>query len=146
MTTFNLHSQSKSIESNLLNDLNEQLNTLDNKSPMYVLLLRRIEHIEYELHRARTMGARTITTHTQTTPHMEAPMQAPTFSNDLVVRKQQYMEYLVGTGDHSVEEVVLMDMRTLRDNVDEYIVTTIAVRTALPNGGTTTHYIVRKAA
>lgn len=146
MCSFNKHSQSKSIELNLLNDLNKQLNNINKSSPMYMLLLQRIEHIEYELHRARIMGARTITTHTHTTPHKEAPMQAPTFSNDLQVRKQQYMEYLVHTGDHTIEEVAAMDMRTLRTHIDTYIPRTITVRTALPNGGVTTHYISKKAA
>jgi hypothetical protein len=146
MCSFNKHSVSKSIESQLLNDLTKQLNSLDNTSPMFKLLVQRIEHIQYELHRARIMGPRTTAIQTHTTPHKEATMQAPTFSNDLQVRKQQYMEYLVHTGDHSVEEVALMDMRTLRTHIDTYIPRTITVHTALPNGGTTTHYIVKKIA
>lgn len=146
MTTFNKHSVSKSIESNLLIELNKQLNTLDNKSPLYMSLLQRIEHIEYELHRAYLMGPRTITVHTHTTTHKEAHMSTPTFSNDLVVRKQQYMEYLVHTGDHSVEEVALMDMRTLRTHIDTYIPRTTTIHTACANGGTYTKHIVHKIA
>lgn len=146
MCSFNKHSQSKSSQELLLCELNKQLNNMDNKSNEFKLLLSRIEHVQYELHRARIMGPRTTTIPMHTTPHKEAPMQTPTFSNDLQVRKQQYMEYLVHTGDHTIEEVAAMDMRTLRTHIDTYIPRTITVHTALPNGGTTTHYIVKKIA
>jgi hypothetical protein len=148
MCSFNKHSLSKSSQELLLCDLTKQLNNMDNTSPMFKSLVQRIEHIQYELHRARIMGPRTTTTTTtmHTTPHKEATMHIPTFSNNLEDRKQQYMEFLVHTGDHTVEEVAAMDMRTLRTHVDTYIPRTITVRTALPNGGTTTHYIVKKIA
>jgi len=146
MTAFNKISVSKSIESNLLNVLRNELSNTLCTSPMYIPLLQRIESIEYSMHRARIVPTHTPVVHAHNNVSKEAHMTTPTFSNDLVVRKQQYMEYLVHTGDHTPEEVADMDMRTLRTHIDTYMPRIITVHTARANGGTSTHYIVRKAA
>ena len=125
----------------ILKALSNTLAHTPRNTPAYTALLLHIEHIEYSMHRARIVPT---PTHVRTT--QEALVTTPTFSSDLALRKQQYMEYLVHTGDHTAEEAAAMDMPTLRKHIDTYIPRTMTVRTALPNGGVTTHYITKKAA
>lgn len=143
MTTFNTSTKEVSMTQSTLNTMRNTLTTTARTSPDYIMLLQAIENLEYSMHRARIVPTPT-PTHVPTT--QEALMTTPTFSSDLALRKQQYMEYLVHTGDHTAEEAAAMDMPTLRKHIDTYIPRTITVRTALPNGGVTTHYITKKAA
>lgn len=53
MHSFNSHIKAKSPQEQLLCDLNTQLTTMDKQSPAYTQLLARIEHMQYDLHRAR---------------------------------------------------------------------------------------------
>lgn len=80
------------------------------------------------------------------TTNKETSMQAPKFSNDLVLRKLQYQSYLVANDLCTIDEVIEMDMRTLRQHIDEALPLVIKVQTAHSNGGVTTHYITKKAA
>jgi hypothetical protein len=144
---FNDFTRARTAEEQQLVDMLHALETMDRSTPEFKLMIKRIESLQYKLHRARITPialANTPTTHTTTT--QGAPMTKPVFSDDLVIRQLQYKDCLVQSGDYTKEEVALMAMPELRAAVDELFPMAITVRTALPSGGTSTHYVTKKAA
>jgi hypothetical protein len=133
MKSFNEFSRTKSIEEQQLCDMNAQLNAMDRSLPEFKALVKRIEALQYKLHRAGITPAPIMTqapvSHTVTNTNKGVSMKAPTFSNDLVVRKLQYQQFLVESGDHTMDEVVAMSMRELREAIDVLLPLTIAVHT-----------------
>ncbi len=68
------------------------------------------------------------------------------FSNDLVVRKYQYQQYIMEYGTYTWEDVVEMDMRALRACVDELMPITITQCSTTMTGGKTKRVTVVRAA
>ena len=148
---FNDFTRARTAEEQQLIDMSHTLDTMDRATPEFKLMLTRIESLQYKLHRARITPIALATTNTtvpttNTTTTQGAPMIKPTFSDDLVIRQLQYKDSLVQSGDYTAEEVALMTMPQLRAAVDELFPLVITVRTALPSGGTSTHYVTKKAA
>lgn len=137
--TFNEFSRAKTAEELELSRMRNELNHMDRNSSEFKPLVERIEKLEYQLHRAR------ITNDTNKGVSMSNTNNTTSLQVTHIAKRAKYVQRLVQEG-YDGEELMSMDLATLRDMVESLEVSTIVETYCNPNGTVSRRVTERKAA
>ncbi len=139
---FNDFTRAKSNDELLLSELTKQLGNMDISLPDRKALIRRIEVLQQELHRARILSAASKTSTKGVSMKTNNNNNVITFKTKEISARLRFQEILIKEG-YSYEECAEMSLVELRNTVDEIHPMTIVSTSLTLSGGSTKKVIVR---